>query len=112
MPETGGKLGKTQAAMRLACQRLRDLEDALNGNGLVAMILEPKSLVPLIQRTRQLLARSHCYRGVFLVRVVLHNSKIINECLSVLRMGVVKRLLEIRVTVQAGIACRFIWFGL
>ena len=32
-PKRSGKLGKTQAAMRLACQGLRDLEDALNGNG-------------------------------------------------------------------------------
>ena len=73
--------------MRLACQGLRDLEDALNGNGLVPLILEPSSLVPAMQQTRKLLARSHCYQGVFLGRVVLHNSKIVNECLPVRLRG-------------------------
>lgn len=54
-------LGRAQASLRSACHGLRDLEDGLNGNGVVVLVLEAESLIPRTQHARKLLARTHCF---------------------------------------------------
>ena len=91
-PKRRTKLGGAQSALKLAYKGLRGLEDGLNGNGIVVLLFDSKSLVPQLQQARKLLTRSHCYRSYFQGKIALHNSKLIHECLRVCFQGFVKNL--------------------